>query len=622
MDDAAMVELPAAQRRAPDQPRPSIETLLHAFVPAPHVDHTHPDAVIALTSTPDGPAARRGDVRRRGRLARLPAARASTCRGGSRVLLGEQPAARAVLLEKHGLVTWGETGEESYAVDARVRLPCRRAHRAARRRPVRAGRPEGRGPRGRARRRTARGVAAGASRRAARGRRGVVLEVDRSPEAVAFASSARAPEVSQIGAPCPDHLINTKHRPLVVDFDPDARRRGRARAAVPARRRGVRRLVPRVLRRQSRRRDAARSRSTRRGRAWCSSPASASSPRLGCGSRKGRARSLPPRDRGGERCRRARRFPLAQRGRGVRDRVLAARALQARAGAAARRARRPGRADHRRRERDRSRIGAAACRARRARRRRGPQLRRRAEVAEEIVAANGVRRAVAVTVDVTDEEAVSEMMRRDGARIRRPRHPRLLGRARRQRARDRDDARRLGPQLRRARRGYFLAAREAFRVLLAAGRAAARRLRRLEERARRGSERRGLLVGQGGGAPPRALPRRGGRRHGIRVNTVNPDAVIEGSSIWSSRWKAERASTYGVAEDELPTSTGGGRSSASTSPRGRRRGNRILRRPALGASRPETSSTSTAASPPPIPDDAKEAHHRAVVRQPNRERNH
>ena len=31
----------------------------------------------------------------------------------------------------------------------------------------------------------------------------------------------RAPEVSQVGAPCPDHLINTKHRPLAADFDPD-----------------------------------------------------------------------------------------------------------------------------------------------------------------------------------------------------------------------------------------------------------------------------------------------------------------------------------------------------------------------------------------------------------------
>jgi len=35
------------------------------------------------------------------------------------------------------------------------------------------------------------------------------------------------------------------------------------------------------------------------------------------------------------------------------------------------------------------------------------------------------------------------------------------------------------------------------------------------------------------------------------VNSVNPDAVIQGSSIWSSDWKAERASAYGVAEDEL-----------------------------------------------------------------------
>ena len=37
----------------------------------------------------------------------------------------------------------------------------------------------------------------------------------------------------------------------------------------------------------------------------------------------------------------------------------------------------------------------------------------------------------------------------------------------------------------------------------------------------------------------------------IEVNTVNPDAVIQDSGIWSSDWKAERASTYGVTEDDL-----------------------------------------------------------------------
>ena len=57
--------------------------------------------------------------------------------------------------------------------------------------------------------------------RCSRSQTRVVLQVDRSDEAVAFASSVRAPEVSQIGAPCPDHLISTKHKPLFVEFDPD-----------------------------------------------------------------------------------------------------------------------------------------------------------------------------------------------------------------------------------------------------------------------------------------------------------------------------------------------------------------------------------------------------------------
>src|SRR4051794_21121591 len=54
MDDAEMVAYLLRCALAPDQPRPSIETLLHAFIAAPHVDHTHPDAIIALTSSPDG----------------------------------------------------------------------------------------------------------------------------------------------------------------------------------------------------------------------------------------------------------------------------------------------------------------------------------------------------------------------------------------------------------------------------------------------------------------------------------------------------------------------------------------------------------------------------------------
>ena len=101
-------------------------------------------------------------------------------------------------------------------------------------------------------------------------------------------------------------------------------------------------------------------------------------------------------------------------------------------------------------------------------------------------------------------------------------------------------------------RGYFLAARETFRVLLEQGRGGSIVFV--------GSK--NALVGGANAAAyssakaaslhlARCLAEEGGA-HGIRVNTVNPDAVIEGSGIWSSDWKAERASTYGIDADDLP----------------------------------------------------------------------
>ncbi len=243
---------------APDQPRPSIETLLHAFVPAaarrPHASRRDHRADLDARRPP----ARGGGVRRRGRLARLPAARLRHVAPHRRAARGATRSRAAVLLEKHGLVTWGETRRGELRRDDRVRLARRRSAIDA----------AGRGRFGLGGRTVAelgeeaRDALLAQSLPALRGALladtdGVVLEVDRSPEAVAFASSARAPEVSQVGAPCPDHLINTKHKPLVVDFDPERDGADELAAALPRRRRGVRALVPRLLRAQPRRRDAA-----------------------------------------------------------------------------------------------------------------------------------------------------------------------------------------------------------------------------------------------------------------------------------------------------------------------------------------------------------------------------
>ena len=48
MTDEEMVAYLARCQLDPSMPRPSIETLLHAFVPHPHVDHTHPDTIGAI----------------------------------------------------------------------------------------------------------------------------------------------------------------------------------------------------------------------------------------------------------------------------------------------------------------------------------------------------------------------------------------------------------------------------------------------------------------------------------------------------------------------------------------------------------------------------------------------
>ncbi|NLE50979.1 MAG: SDR family oxidoreductase, partial [Chloroflexi bacterium] len=99
--------------------------------------------------------------------------------------------------------------------------------------------------------------------------------------------------------------------------------------------------------------------------------------------------------------------------------------------------------------------------------------------------------------------------------------------------------------------GYFLVAREAFRVMQAQGRGGSMIFV---------TSKNAVAAGKGASAYSaakaaelhlaRCLAEEGGP-YGIRVNSVLPDAVIRGSSIWDSQWKADRARNYGISEDEL-----------------------------------------------------------------------
>src|SRR3954449_7621345 len=113
MSDEDMVAYLMRCMLDPAMPRSSIETLLHAFVPAAHVHHTHPDGINVLAGTRDGE-----------RLVRecfgAEAAWIPYIRPGFTLArqVGEavraNPALRAIVLAKHGLVCWGDSAEEAY----------------------------------------------------------------------------------------------------------------------------------------------------------------------------------------------------------------------------------------------------------------------------------------------------------------------------------------------------------------------------------------------------------------------------------------------------------------------------------------------------------------------------
>ncbi|MFC4640340.1 bifunctional aldolase/short-chain dehydrogenase [Deinococcus hohokamensis] len=202
----------------PGRPRQSIETLLHAFVPAKHVDHTHPDAIIGIACTPNGPDIMREIYGER-------AAWVDYIRPGFTLsqqigaAVRNNPNLEAVVMGKHGLVTWGDTAKESYGTTLRIigeaqayldarqeaqpfggqqvpSLPDEEANALlAEVLPVLRGAMKGVGP--------------------------VILNVDRSPEVMEFVNSKAAAQLSQVGAACPDHLVHTKRTPLFLNWTPD-----------------------------------------------------------------------------------------------------------------------------------------------------------------------------------------------------------------------------------------------------------------------------------------------------------------------------------------------------------------------------------------------------------------
>jgi rhamnulose-1-phosphate aldolase/alcohol dehydrogenase len=222
MSDEEMVAYLASCQLRPEMPRSSIETLLHAFVPYAHVDHTHPDAINMICCSQGGEELATGCFGEE--AVWIPYIRPGfTLSKQVAEAVRNNPNARFILLAKHGLVTWGETHQESYTRTIEA------INRAAEFVAQRGGEPFG----GRkleplsAERREAllaevlpalRGVLSSGAEEASH----KILRVDHtSEEVLEFVCGRDSRELSQVGAACPDHLVRTKVKPLWVDFDPE-----------------------------------------------------------------------------------------------------------------------------------------------------------------------------------------------------------------------------------------------------------------------------------------------------------------------------------------------------------------------------------------------------------------
>jgi rhamnose utilization protein RhaD (predicted bifunctional aldolase and dehydrogenase)/NAD(P)-dependent dehydrogenase (short-subunit alcohol dehydrogenase family) len=218
MTDEAMVNELRTNLLDAGAPNPSVETLLHALLPARFIDHTHADAILAICDQPDGERVC-ASIFGRG-LVWVPYvmpgfALAKRCaelfeRGAG----GAEPS--VMVLEKHGLFTWGATAKESY--ERTIEAVTRAERHVAERSPavsVAARAPEATAlvapeqvlPR-------LRGAASKLAGEAPE--RGPIIRARSTPAILSFLARPDAPQLAARGCATPDHVLRTKPTALFV----------------------------------------------------------------------------------------------------------------------------------------------------------------------------------------------------------------------------------------------------------------------------------------------------------------------------------------------------------------------------------------------------------------------
>ena len=196
----------------------SIDTPLHAFVPRKHVDHVHSDAIIAIAASVNSKALTAEIFGNS--IGWLPWKRPGFELGlWLEKFAVENPTARGCVLESHGLFTWADDAKDCYLTTLDV-INTAAAWLEAKT----AGKPAFGGQ--------VRPTLGADERRAVAARlmpaiRGMISKdrhkvghFDDSPAVLEFLGSAMLETLAPMGTSCPDHFLRTKIAPLVVAFDP------------------------------------------------------------------------------------------------------------------------------------------------------------------------------------------------------------------------------------------------------------------------------------------------------------------------------------------------------------------------------------------------------------------
>ena len=215
LTDEDMVRVQRENLLDPPAPNPSVETLLHAFLPHKFVDHTHANAILSLVDQPDGEAicAEVYD----GRMSVVPYVMPGFALAKVAAdVYDARPGVEGLILHKHGIFTFGADAREAYErMIALVTLAEERLKQNRKAVFVTAQLPQAIAPLG-AVAPILRGACSLKDEKTEGAWRRLILDFRSGPAILNFVNGADIARYGQAGVVTPDHTIRTKNWPLIV----------------------------------------------------------------------------------------------------------------------------------------------------------------------------------------------------------------------------------------------------------------------------------------------------------------------------------------------------------------------------------------------------------------------